>query len=541
MKRITVGRFIGVLAITVICLSFVTSIVSDESRHQIQDLVLSIVRYAIKIESIITLLVVFLYIRRKEKFHRNQTVFWPTRCRHCAYVLNPVRGLRDVESDIQGGIANNTEETSSLESPDTSTTVNDILLTRHMDMKTNDFNLLDATTEPGNSTSQSVLSFPGIDSSRSSCTKNTFHVKNRVLMKVFCVFCFICSLGLITEIIYASLSYAEGNLSTIFLQSFHMIFDFVMLLAIPLLIVFGEGFTDAIFVDSYRNLCTIALLLFWCISESARLLYEPINELLTSYPNYNKSNEDTVANHTGCFKVTDLFGHIDHMMKPFYTETSLILLAIILQWWNSFAPRTSITLSTNERKRDTRTLDLAFPWRKIFSFKIKRCVRRIQQLCHFSKEEHEPLLSTNSSLRFSICFYLTWFIVLIANLPYMCLSFYFAFGPNHSETDSYYEHAVLWSFESVFVLSMCVLFTYRNLKQKKLGNRSIGRPGDSVIWKLKGHDMMLLVSSHGIFCQKTVLLIAAAGILLTNHELDRETYILCTVAIVQSTAKVLMV
>ena len=554
LKRITVGRLIAMLASIVICLLFVTSVVRfDESKHQLQDLAMYIVEYAIKIESLITLFVAFLYIRRKEKFHRDHTVFWPTRCRHCAYVWNPVKNLRyhNAESDIQGCFTNNTEETSSLESPDTShpvegeglssttpTTINDMSLTRHMDIPTNDFNMniLDSTTEPGNIASQSVL--PGSDSSRNSCTENTFHVQNRVLLKVLFVFSSISSLGLITEIIRLFLCYAEGSLSTMEIISY-TISDVGMLLAIPLLIVFGEGFTGAIFLDSYKNLCTIALMLFWSIWESARLLSIPIDKLLESYRNYNKSNEDAMVNHAGCFKDTDLFGHIDHMMKPFYTETSLIFLAIALQWWNSFVPRTSITLNTNSLESETRTVDLSFRWRKRFSFEIRRCAWRIQRICHLSEREH--LLSINSSLRFSSCFYLTWFIVLIANLPYMCLSFYFAFGPNHSETDSYNEHAVLWSFEIVFAVSMCVLFTYRNIKLKKLGNRSIRGSGDSVIWKLKGHDMMLIVSSQGIFCQRIFLLIAAAGILLTNHELDEETHILCTIAIVQSTAKVLVV
>ena len=503
-KRITVGRVVGMLASTVICLLFVRSVVSDGSKYHLQDLVMSIVTYAIDIEGIITLFVAFLYIRRKEKFHRDQTVFWPTRCRHCAHVLNPVSGLHYAESDIQGGIASNNEETSSLVSRDTShpvegqglssttaTAVNDISLTRHMYIPTNAFNLLDATTESGNSPSQSMPPFPGNDSSRNSCTENTFHVQNRVLMKVFCVFSFICSIGLITEIIHYFLSYAEGIVPTMKIVS-HTISNVAMLLAIVLMIVFGEGFTGAIFLDSYTNLCTIALMLFWCIWESARLLSGPINKLLESYRNYNKSNEDAMVNHTGCFKDTELFGHIDQMMKPFYTETSLILLAIALQWWNSFVRRTSITLNTNSLECETHTLDLSFPWKKIFSFDITRCVRRIQRLRHFS--EREPLLFINSSMRFSSCFYLTWFIVLIANLPYMCLSFYFAFGTNHLETDSFYEHAVLWSFEIVFAVSMCVLFTYRYIKQKKLRNRSI-RSGDSVIWKLKGHEMMLLVSS----------------------------------------------
>ena len=234
-KRITVGRLIGILASTVICLLFVRNVVSDGSKLQLHDLVVSIVTYAIEIESIITLFVAFLFIRRKEKFHREQTVFWPTRCRHCAHVLNPVRGLHYVESDIQGGISSNNEEISSLVSPNTShldegkglnsttpTTVNDTSLTRHMYIPTNDFNLLDETTESGNSPSQSMLPFPGNDSSRNSCTENTDHVPNCVLMKVFCVFSFICTFGLINEIIHHFFPMLKAPLLQ--LTSFHILF-----------------------------------------------------------------------------------------------------------------------------------------------------------------------------------------------------------------------------------------------------------------------------------------------------------------------------
>ena len=74
--------------------------------------------------------------------------------------------------------------------------------------------------------------------------------------------------------------------------------------------------------------------------------------------------------------------------------------------------------------------------------------------------------------------------------------------------------------------------TFVSINQNIIINQSIRISSDSVIWKLKGHETMLLVASQGIFCQRIFLLIAAAGILLTNHELDGGTHILCTIAIV---------
>ena len=60
-KGITVGRFIEVLASTVICLLFVKRVISD----QLYDLVMSIVTYTLS------------RLRASSKFHRDQTVFWP--------------------------------------------------------------------------------------------------------------------------------------------------------------------------------------------------------------------------------------------------------------------------------------------------------------------------------------------------------------------------------------------------------------------------------------------------------------------------------
>ena len=52
---------------------------------------------------------------------------------------------------------------------------------------------------------------------------------------------------------------------------------------------------------------------------------------------------------------------------------------------------------------------------------------------------------------------------------------------------------------------------------------------------------MLLVCSYGIFCRNIFLLIAAAGSLTTIHDLDAEKSVCCTIAVVHSMAKVIIV
>ena len=115
LKKITVARFIGFMAVIHICLLFEPIMTSSNSEHNLQELILSTGTYAFEIMGVILMCVALLSIRRKGKFHREQTVFWPSRCRHCARVLNQDRGLHREDSNIQRSVERISEDSLSSE------------------------------------------------------------------------------------------------------------------------------------------------------------------------------------------------------------------------------------------------------------------------------------------------------------------------------------------------------------------------------------------------------------------------------------------
>ena len=187
-KQIALSRFLYLIALIIICLQIEPFIVSNGNGRYLQDVLLSIVTYVYDVLGIITLVVAFLYIRRKGKFHREQTVFWPTRCYHCARVLNPERGLRRAESGNDGSVQSNNEHVSSppslglpshfireeCRSPVLSTSINDISVVPRVSEAAQNTCRVSSHPFSGNN-----------DILQNSCPKYRCHSQNRPLIKVF--------------------------------------------------------------------------------------------------------------------------------------------------------------------------------------------------------------------------------------------------------------------------------------------------------------------------------------------------------------------
>ena len=553
-KKMAFSRFLSLMAVIIICLLIEPFLVSNDKGRYLQDVLLTIVTYASDVLGIIILVVAFLYIRRKGKFHREQTVFWPTRCHHCARVLDPERGLRRTDLGIVSSVQSNNETVSSPESPGLtshfigeecrrstlSTSITYISVTPRVNETAQNNSRLSSNQFSGNN-----------DILRNSCSKYRCHSQNRPLIKVFWVFVFIYTIGLIIEIIRHFSCYAHGQYSAMITISFTTS-SAEMLVAFPVLLVFVEGFNDAIFLDSYKNRGVIALMLFIAIWKCTELMFKPFGKLLNSHQGFNETNKETLVNHKACYlndTLGDIFRHFDHVTNPIYTEMWLIVFAIVFQFWNSFAPKTSITIESDQLERESCTLDLSFQWQNRLLFNLKRCFRRTQQSCCLARRENEPLLPAPSSTRVSKIFSVMWTSFLMSNIPYLGLCLYFVYDPHTFRTstefhvtESFYENIVLLSFETVFDVSLCILFTYRNITIKTFANTSARRFSDRMLrTKLKGHEIMLHVCSYGIFCQSILLLTAAAGSLITNHGLAADKRFSCIIAVVHSTVKVLMV
>ena len=344
-EKIAFSRFLNLMAVIIICLLIEPFLVSNVKGRYLQDVLLSIVTYASDVLGFITLVVAFLYIRRKGKFHREQTVFWPTRCHHCARVFNPERGLRSVQrlSSVQ---SNNEPVSSPLSRGLTSHFIREECRRSTLSTSINDISVTPRVNETAQNNSRlSSNQFSGNnDILRNSCSKYRCQSQNRPLIKVFWVFAVICILGLIIEIIRHFSCYAHGQYSAMITISFTTS-SAEILVAFPVILVFVEGFNDAIFLDSYKNRGVIALMLFIAIWKCTELMFKPFGKLLNSHQGFNETNKETLVNHEACYlndTLGDIFRHFDHVTNPINTEIWLIVFAIVLQFWNSFSPKTSI-------------------------------------------------------------------------------------------------------------------------------------------------------------------------------------------------------
>ena len=348
--------------------------------------------------------------------------------------------------------------------------------------------------------------------------------------------------GLSYETIWNLICYAKGQYSAEIITEFALI-DTIGLVAIPVLFVFGAAaaYIDAVFLDTYQNLLFITLILSMSIWQCAVLMFKPIGRLF----NVVESNVNE-THHMSC-DLNDTFFHgfhyIDHICSPVYTETSMIMLGIALKLWHSFISDT--WPENNPERSRVCTWNLSIPLSRKITLYVKKNFRRFaKSSCRSTNPEIVPLLLTNSSRQCSKGLFAAWVYIVMTNLPYLGVCLYFAFKPTqHGQTnpdDSFYEKSVLWSFEIVFSLSFCIIYSCQKIRDKLIACHSGMETGGS-LWKLKGHEIMLLVCSNGVFCQCVFLCTAATGSLISNHQLDTDQRVSCAVAIILSLIKVLMV
>ena len=289
----------------------------------------------------------------------SKTIYiWPNCCCHCALVLR--QEIRRADSEKQDNVESNNEEDSYPESrdftlhfvqgdsrhhvesnneEDSYPESRDFTLhfvqgdsRHHVDIPTRSLNSDHATTETAEETFllSSILFAETNNISRRSCPGNRVHPQNRALIKVFCVYYFVSTLGLTVEIIRNFRCYAQGQYSVTLVVSSTTLYAAVFV-AFLIIIMFVEGFNDAVFLDSNKNLYFIALTLFLPLWKCTKLMFKPIGKLLESDQSYNETDNETITNHQFCYlndTLGDIFCHVDHVMRSIYTESWLILIPL---------------------------------------------------------------------------------------------------------------------------------------------------------------------------------------------------------------------
>ena len=548
---------IGFAATSHLCLMFAPDVVSNKSDRASLNMILSAVEYFYEVLLVVAIFMTIRYVRRKEMFHRVQTVFWPTRCRHCARVLGRARIFGDDESGDRESCHGNSEDADLTELPDLAS--NSIQEASKYAKPTfsrggsnrgqSDDSRNVANSERTADSGRPPNSVPVPQCSMSSFGGNNevpqcggrLHHQNRAMINVLNVFYFVCCVGLCTEVTLDFMCYFRGQYAVGTVIA-NFAYNLGLIIAVPTLVIYLDTYIGAVFVDSYQNLVTVALILLVSIWQCEIRLIIPIGSLLRVHNNVNR----TICNLNNT--IEDFLRGIYHIASPFYTESAIMLLGIALQSWNSIVSKTSIDLAKhkNPEEMEACTSNLCFQRRKKrITFKWKRSLRRITSLCRrHEMENHERrlLIPANSSERFSQVLIITWILFIVANLPYLGLSLYIVFNPTEI-SDAYEENFVLWSFEIAFSLLFCALSAYRNIQEMNIARR-LGRMNDRSVRKLKGHEIMLLVCCFGIFCHCVFLLLSAGGILINNHEdrtAEHTLSKLCILAIVHAVVRMIMV
>ena len=559
VKYLNFTIFLGFVSSLMICSLFGPFIVSSKTERYWHNVSLSALESVFTFTVIFTLCMEIRFILRKEKFHRSQTVFWPKRCCHCFQMLShedsgtrtaPVSHERDdtnseeITNAILSATSTSIQECARYSS---STQLHDGAL-NHLSDTSNENERLEHTNSETPITSletpclvrrcsMTPMSGSNGEVSHGLCTgKHLLPGPHRALLNVYGVFCFVSCVGMFLQSIRYCICYGQGEYPA--WKTFrHVAANMGIIIALPTTLAFVNAYIDAFYVDSYQNLVTIALLLILSIWKCADCVLRPIKILLES----RYSNNETVTvfcRINGTF--FDIYDHIDHIAGPFYTETSMIMLGISLQLWSSFVSKTSINSRRNPIAMESCNLDISFSISRRCSISLifKQSFRRFLNLIRSQNSENQPLISRNTSHRFSKVRFVTWIVFVTANLPYLGLSLMYVFHPSEI-AEQFHENNILMSFEIIFCCSFSVLCNYAKLKEKKIPHVSYSNDVGSS-WKLKGHEIMLIVCSYGIFTQCILLLTAGAGNLINNGNLmSPEEHMSCKIAIVYSVIKIL--
>ena len=515
-RSLNLTIFIGLYATVSMCLTLGPFVVPTHSDRMSQNAILFGLVVLCGIAMIIAALMAIRYIRKQDKFHFDQTVFWPTRCFHCARLLNLEGTLLRTDQENQPGSDSDNEGVTNPNSNRFSS------------------NLIQDTCHASGSNHCLIsISRMNYGNSQESFKGNT---KHRALINILSVFCFVCGAGLFVRTIREFLCYAHGDISIATIIG-HSANNFVIICALPIIISFAKAYADAVFLDSYQNLLTITLILSVSIQQCASRMFRPIGKLLRHhYADLNVTVHSSWGlNNT----LSDVFDYIELTVSPMYTETSITLLAISLQLWNSFVSKTSTTLESDQVLTREYYHKLSLNWVRELLLKLKTNFAKFAGSCRCTRRKNEALMTVSSSPPFSRTLYIAWTLLIVANVPYLGFSLYFVYR-SHDIYYSFHEICIMWSLEIVFSLSFCVLCTYEKRRKCKLSQRS-GKRSDSPVTKLRSHEIMLLICGIGIFSQCIFLVMAAAGILMSNQLVDRDEYLSCVIAIVYSAVKVLMV
>ena len=312
---------------------------------------------------LIIIVQLFRFIRNKGKYHENQTVFWPLRCSHCAFILGlstressytssdtrrlsltgcalyenplfqcPRRRTRqtDITSLPPPFLSSSPQLLDNPLSPEFSSEEN------HQDSATND--LLGTKVQSPQSYDLPVY----LRNGHVYCKRSTSFLKIYGVLLIVTLI----SVTLALNSTIACFSIFQGSNVSIKISLISSSVQRIILIAlIPVSLQFAVHYYDAVFATTINNLFTMVIFMSGAVWISIFKIATPVSELLKSP--YSNSGGLCGLNSTKEEQRAVL------MMTPFNAESAIIALCILWHMWVSFVRRASLRLaSAHTSQRD---------------------------------------------------------------------------------------------------------------------------------------------------------------------------------------------
>ena len=494
-----------------------------DARHDIA----LVVGYMWFVLMIVTFTVGIRFIRNRERFHKAEVVFWPSRCRHCAEALF---GPQYARSSTGNTLMADDGENSNPDSDDfelnlisTSSIANVHENLRSRRNPHTDENISETLPDFGNRNSaicSSTRYSHGIHFNSSQLNLKR-HAINRAVLNVFMVFCFICCVGILDEAAYSIACYAQEEISVGNLVG-DLIADLIYFVLVLVIVLTCHCYFDAKFVRTFQNLLMVSLMTALSIWITMNRFTEHFSGLI------DEANEFTPY----CFPnttTTNTLYQIDKIIIPFYVETSVISVGLATQLWKSFVPK-PLSMQEQNSPPFLRAIegkgvpDLLNRWIS----KISRGCRRNHASRRNGSTDNRLLPHREHNWEIFKFVKVSWKLSLLLNAILFAVSMFLMFGSDELDAPNH-DIYLRWCVEIAAYLAFSFLCFRLSCTMRKTSYHS-----DVLEFYPKGNEIVLFITSGGTFFLHFLRIITAVILLCKHGDLDKNEIDLCVIGIINS-------
>ena len=488
-----------------------------EDDSHAEDIVYATIRFTISVILLFFGTFAVWIVRNKAKFHKNQEVFWPFECRHCAMAvwLVPNPSGRQSQEPICGQIS----VCSDCQEDQDETSGNSSINTSH------------ATNVHAGEDSEHIDENAG----NLQCPNNRMHEPlyrkpHKSLLRVCNVFGVLVLINLPIQMltVVVCLAFTDGTvLATATLFS-KFLFDLSILTVMLSSLFFFNTYYEAVFIEVPKFSYAFGLFFatgLWMLNMKISL---PVARIL-------KVHYDPLEHHC---EMSDRFMKLildhDERLAPFYAECCIIFAATVWQMWSSILPHSYLNAEST-----TLLSDYPHAMRKdSFCRKVQVCFRKLsvrKNLSPLEGSDERHSLSGNQDNRspkmhcirnISVPLLLTFSVIYCAG--HVILSW------GSFDFSTYTGTYMRWCLEIAYSLPLIGLLHY----QSSIMNHSKTipvKPGISALHGLLvGHDRLLLLSCSGIFAISIFRLMGAIQMFGRYSSVGREEIVLASYAVIYS-------